>query len=121
MRREVATLRRALWRNMSGCTCPTSIEVQGKVAPLKAHEVCSPSAVRCKTRINRIVADYNRFGLKVGPVLPGETGLIGNAKTLTMPKRGTKAWREWMNAQATPGWSFDAKRGFVRRKKEKAA
>jgi hypothetical protein len=75
MTRETKALRKALWQNMRGCTCKPVIMVRGKAVVLKADEVCSPTAVRCNGRHNRIIRDYKKHGLKIGPVGPGESGL----------------------------------------------
>jgi hypothetical protein len=75
MKREVKELRKALWQSMKGCTCKVTVKRGGKVVAAPKEDVCSPEVVRCNGRHNRIIKDYEKHGLKIGPVGPGESGL----------------------------------------------
>ena len=76
MKREVAALRKRLWRDMTGCTCQKVITVDGKTLALNASEVCTATAIRCNGRMSCVQDAYRQHGLKLGPVMPGESGLV---------------------------------------------
>jgi hypothetical protein len=63
---EERRLRKAIWRNMTGCACPNVIEW----IPTRADERCSKSWVRCNERLRRIHAECESRGIV--PVLPLE-------------------------------------------------
>lgn len=75
MTREVRQLRKTLWESMQGCVCKLVRKEGGKTIAASKDEVCTREAVRCNGRHNRIVRDYEKHGLKIGPVAPGESGL----------------------------------------------
>lgn len=75
MKRQIAALRKRLWRDMAGCECRKVIMVDDIAVTLMADEMCTHDAVRCNGRYARIFDDYKKNGLKIGPVSKDESGL----------------------------------------------
>jgi hypothetical protein len=78
MQLDVKRLRRRLWESMTGCDCP----------PLAAKEDrCTTSTIRCNGRMSSVCRNFKHYGLSIGPVLDGQSGLDPKAPKAAVARR----------------------------------